>query len=329
MRIFGFQEFGSQDVSTFLDVEEPTLQPGSVLIRPKYVGVNPADIKVRSGQRQGAFPVNFPMAMGREATGVVIAVDPHHALAQTIHPGDWVFGGTLAGTGAASDTAVLLDADQTARIPDGVPGELATCIPVAAGTAWDTLQSIADEVRTNEGASTNLRDKTLLILGAGGGVGTHAIQLARHQGMKVIGATSSASKRAFVQGFGAQQVSTNQNDWLDTLHTTVSGLPSPRVDAIIDLVGGEILRTTAENLCAPGSGVVLRSLADSATAEEYGGSGVTRRRTTEVFSELVSLLGANEFTPRVSKVYSFDQAAEAFAAVEEGHVQGKVLIKIS
>ena len=98
MRIFGFESFGGPEVTRFLDVADPTWQPGSVLIRPTAISLNPGDIKVRNGQRQGSFPVSFPMAMGREAAGIVVEAD----LSTGFSPGDRVFGSAFSGTGAAS-----------------------------------------------------------------------------------------------------------------------------------------------------------------------------------------------------------------------------------
>ena len=74
MRIFGFGSYGGPEVAGFLDVPAPdpaTVPDGSVLVATTVTSVNPADIKVRSGERQGSFPVRFPMAMGREAAGIV------------------------------------------------------------------------------------------------------------------------------------------------------------------------------------------------------------------------------------------------------------------
>jgi NADPH:quinone reductase-like Zn-dependent oxidoreductase len=115
MHIFGFDSYGGPDVAGVLDVPAPVPVDGSVLIETVVTTVNPADIKVRNGDRQGKFPVTFPMAMGREAAGrVITSTDP------AFRPGDVVFGGTLAGTGSFAPR-VLLDASQTAAVPVGVP----------------------------------------------------------------------------------------------------------------------------------------------------------------------------------------------------------------
>lgn len=323
MQIFGFQEYGPASVSQFIEVDPPTIQPGTVLIRPVFMGVNPADINVRIGARRDSFPVQFPMAMGREAAGVVLDVDPQHPLAGRLSKGDWVFGSTAPGYGAVADEAALLNADATVEIPNGVPAEMAVTIPVAAGSAWDALHEIKAQL-----GGGSLADKTLLIIGAGGGVGTMAIQLARHLGMKVIGATSTAEKQRVMNRYGAKHVTTVTADgmielgWIDKANKLAKDTPSGYIDAILDVAGKDPLPDAAQ-VC---TGIPIVSLAAPGTAEIFGGSGVKRRRTAAVFSELAGLLAANEFTPRISAVHPFAEAAEAFATVEAGHAEGKVVI---
>ena len=98
MRSYGFDHYGGPEVTRFLDVPEPSEWPGTVPIELRASGVNPADIKVRDGARQGQVPVTFPMAMGREAAGLVIS-DASGAFS----PGDAVFGSAAAGHGTVAE----------------------------------------------------------------------------------------------------------------------------------------------------------------------------------------------------------------------------------
>lgn len=215
MRIYGFTEFGGPEVERFLDVPDLVVTPGAVLVRLRAAGLNPADIKVRSGQRQGKVEVRFPMAMGREAAGTVVE-DPSGRFRE----GELVFGSCASGFGALGDL-VLLELDQTARLPDGVEAEQAACIPVAIGTAWDALGEL--------GVGTG---GTVLVLGAGGGVGVHAAQLAAHLGARVIG-VASAAKAELVASAGAEHVESGDG-WAEV----VAELAAEGVDAVVDAVGG-------------------------------------------------------------------------------------------
>ncbi|AGP30458.1 NADP-dependent oxidoreductase [Corynebacterium terpenotabidum] len=299
MRIFGFESYGGPEVAGFLDV--PTPDPASVpdcrvLIATTVAAVNPADIKVRSGERQGSFPVRFPMAMGREASGIVLAADP----VSGISPGMAVFGSTASGTGAFADQ-IYLDAVGVTPVPDGVTPAQAACLPVAAGTAWDILHELRRDGLTP--------GSTVLVLGAGGGVGHCAVQLAAALGYRVTG-VAGAGKRAFVESLGATSVPSGE-------HWTTDVRDAGPVDAVIDLVGGDVLVDALGLTSGP-----VRSVADPAV-----GGGVTRRRTRAVFSELAGLIADGTFTPHITASLPFPEAADAVARVEGGHATGKTVIR--
>ena len=314
MRIHGFDRFGSADVQEVHRVPEPTPGAGDVRIRVTAVSVNPGDIKVRSGQRQTSFPAVFPMAMGREAAGVVLetGADAHAGL----QVGDRVFGSCASGIGALGEQT-LLTAQSTTPIPDGVDDAHAACIPVAVATAFDALE----ELRIGA-------DDTLLVLGAGGGVGVHAIQLARHAGARVIGVASSA-KADLVGHFGATHVASGPG-WEDRVRAAAGG--SRRVDSLLDCVGGDVLDDgidLLEQIRSPQPGTArVRSVADPAAASAAGGGGVTRRRTAEVFAQVAELVARGAIEVVVDRVLPFDEAARAVAHVESGHARGKTVVTL-
>ncbi|WP_019158624.1 NADP-dependent oxidoreductase [Brevibacterium senegalense] len=314
MRIHGFDRFGSADVQAVHRVPEPTPGAGDVRIRVTAVSVNPGDIKVRSGQRQTSFPAVFPMAMGREAAGVVLetGADVPHGL----RVGDRVFGSCASGIGALGEQT-LLTAQSATPIPDGVDDAQAACIPVAVATAFDALE----ELRIGA-------DDTLLVLGAGGGVGVHAIQLARHAGARVIGVASSA-KADLVERFGGVHVASGPG-WEDRVRAAAGG--SRRVDALLDCVGGDVLGggiDLLEQIRSPQPGTArVRSVADPAAASAAGGGGVTRRRTAEVFAQVAELVARGAIEVVVDRVLPFDEAARAVAHVESGHARGKTVVTL-
>ncbi|WP_115932449.1 NADP-dependent oxidoreductase [Citricoccus muralis] len=329
MRAFGYTEYGGPEVMHHLEMEDPTPGEGQVLIRLAAAGVNPADIKVRSGLRRDRIEVRFPMPMGREAAGEVLDVGPG---VTEFRPGDAVFGSTAAGTGGFAEQ-VLLSAAGTALRPEAVSAEQAASLPVSVCTAFDAL----GELDLPEGA-------TLVVLGAGGGVGTAACGLARDRGLTVLG-VASESKRPIVEELGARHV-VKGDGWTER----VRALAPDGVDGVIDTVGGDTLRETA-GLLRAGSGaggsgrgsgwgrverapsgpshssvLPLRSVADYDLARELGGAPVTRRRTSAVYAQVADLVAAGHFTPVVSTVYPFSEAAEAVATVESGSPVGNVVV---
>ncbi|WP_426243305.1 NADP-dependent oxidoreductase [Nocardioides sp. LHG3406-4] len=301
MRIYGFTSYGGPDVQAHLDVPEPEVGSGQLLVEMTAAGVNPADIKVRSGLRKEV-AVAFPMPMGREAAGVVTAVGEG---VTGFVPGQRVFGQTATGTGALAER-VLLAAGSSAVVPDGVEDAQATCIPVSIGTAYDAL----DQLGLAAG-------ETLLVMGAGGGVGTATCALARLRGVRVVG-VASVAKAELVTELGATHV-VSGDGWPDRVRAVAPG----GVDAVFDLVGTPVLADAFELAAVP-SRVI--SIAAASEATEAGGSGVERRRTTEVFTLLVGLVAAGELSPVVSATYPFDQAADAVAQVETGHTAGNVVV---
>ncbi len=306
MRIYGFDEYGGPGVQRFHDAEQPPLREGTVRIRTVAAGVNPADVKVRAGARQNGFPVAFPMAMGREACGVVVELGP--GVPERIAVGDRVFGPCAAGTGALGETS-LLDAAGAVSVPPGLDPVRAACIPVAVGTAHDAVAELAC------GAGD-----TVLVLGAGGGVGVHAIQLARAAGARVL-AVASAGKRGLLEGFGVEHIASGPG-WEARVRGQTAGGGAQPVDALLDCVGGETLAGGLTLL----AGTRVRSAADPARASTAGGSGVVRRRTAEVFGALASLAADGTLEIVVDGVVPFAEAGRAVERVETGHARGKTVV---
>lgn len=177
-------------------------------------------------------------------------------------------------------------------VPAGMDVRHAACVPVAWGTAYDAL----DLLDLPAGAQ-------LLVLGAGGGVGTAITTLATARGLEVIGVASDA-KKELVESLGARHVP--KGKW--------SG---ERPAAVFDLVGGDTLREAA------GLGARLVSVADKPLVEKLGGSAVPRRRTREVFEQV-----ARQAQVHVSAEYPLERAAEAVSVVEGGHATGKVVVTL-
>jgi NADPH:quinone reductase-like Zn-dependent oxidoreductase len=263
--------------------------------------VNPADIKVRNGQRQGSVPVDFPMAMGREASGIVISADEGSGLG----PGRLVFGSCAGGSGALAEL-VLLDAQQTVAVPEHVTAAEAACIPVAIGTAWDAVAEL--DLKAGE---------TLLVVGAGGGVGSHVVQLGRLRKLRVIG-VASPGKRQLVARLGAVHVSSGPG-WTER----VRDIAPEGVHGLIDTVGGETLRRSSAVVRPAGA---IRSTASPALAAELGGSGVTRRRTAETYAEVAALVAVGALAPVIGASFDFEDSAKAVALVEAGHATGRTIV---
>jgi NADPH:quinone reductase-like Zn-dependent oxidoreductase len=297
MKAYGFTAAGEG----FLEVPVPVPGPDELLVRVRAAGVNPGDWKVRDGA-YGEIP---SAPLGRECAGTVVGIgDDVRGFAE----GDEVFGGNPGMVGGWAEFA-LVTASFAALRPDGVAPESVAVLPVAAGTAFDALA----ELDLPAGA-------TLLVNGAGGGVGVAAVQLGVARGLRVIG-TASPGKHELITRFGGVPVA-----YGDGVVERIREAAPDGVDAVFDLVGGEALRTVAALLADPAT---LRSVADKALVDELGGRAVERNRSTAVLTELARLVAEGTLDPHVTDVYPFDEARAALAEVESGHATGKVAIRIS
>lgn len=297
MKAYGF----TADGEGFLEVPVPEPGPDELLVRVRAAGVNPGDWKVRDG----AYGTPPPAVLGRECAGTVVGIgDDVRGFAE----GDEVFGGNPGMVGGWAEFA-LVTASFAALRPDGVAPESVAVLPVAAGTAFDALA----ELDLPEGA-------TLLVNGAGGGVGVAAVQLGVARGLRVVG-TASPGKHELIARFGGVPVA-----YGDGVVERIREAAPDGVDAVFDLVGGDALRTVAALVA---DSAKLRSVADKALVDELGGRAVERNRSTAVLTELARLVAEGTLDPHVTDVYPFDEARAALAEVESGHATGKVAIRIS
>jgi NADPH2:quinone reductase len=252
--------------------------------------------------RNGDYGVAGPAVLGREVAGTVTALGPG-VTAYAV--GDEVFGGCPGMVGGFAEQALVM-ASFSARRPTAVTPEAAAALPVAAGTAHDAVR----QLDLPAGA-------TVLVNGAGGGVGIAAVQLARAAGLTVVGVASPA-KHDLVRRFGGMPVA-----YGDGVLERVRAAAPGGVDGAFDLAGGAALRAIA--------GLVadrrrLLSVADRSLVVELGGAAVERDRSTAVLTELARLVEAGELDSHVTRVRPLEEAAKAVADVESGHAEGKVVL---
>jgi NADPH:quinone reductase-like Zn-dependent oxidoreductase len=298
-----FTANGGPEVEQLADLPRPVPGPGQLLVAVRAAGVNPADWKRRSGFRRPGMPdPQFPTVFGAEAAGVVEAAGDG---ADGFAPGDAVFGYPVTG-GYAQYT--LFPAETTALKPPDLSFADAATLPVAAATAWDGIR----QLDLPPGA-------TLLVTGAGGGVGVAAVQIAVHEGLTVLG-TASAAKKDLVESLGARHVTPGAG-----VQDRVRAAAPGGVDAIFDLVGGAALEEIA-GVLADRSKLITGG--DAQTAAGLGGSPVARVRDRAVLDAVAQLAVAGVLTPQVTATFPLDRATEALRAVETGHARGKIVILV-
>jgi len=301
---FGFSRYGGTDVQEVLDVERPAPGAGELLVAVRAAGVNPVDWKIREGYLAEVMPLDLPAVLGREVAGVVEEVG-QDVDGFSVH--DEVLGTVAPGSGGYAEHT-LVTASAATKKPPQVSFTDAAALPVAAGTAYDAIGQLA----LGEG-------ECLLINGIGGGVGVAAAQLARDLAVFVLG-TGSEEKRELAEAMGATLV-----PYGDGVADRVREIMPNGVDAILDLVGGDALRSVADLVSDRSR---LLTTTDPDAAAEVGGGGVERDGSGAVLAEIVALVAEGKLDPHVSDVVPLDRAAEALASVESGHTRGKVVISV-
>lgn len=303
---YGFIDYGGPDLQRFLDVPAPQPGQGEVLVEVRAAGVNPVDWKVRAGMHRSFLPLKLPATLGREVAGTVVRTGPGVV---ELAVGDKVLGSTVGGSGGYAELA-LLPVARAARMPDRLSFIDAAALPIAAGTAYEGLAALGPAP-----------GQTLLILGAGGGVGTVAAQLAVMGGLAVVG-TGSEAKRASIESLGATAVAYDRDD----LARRLQELLPDGADMVLDLAGGDALNGVA--------GVItdrtrVSSVADEKTVARFGARPLKRVGDPATLSAVADLVATGKLDPCVRRVFPLSEAADALALVESGHASGKVVLDVA
>lgn len=326
MAVWSQQQYGGAEVVTKQQVPVPAPAAGEVLLRVRATALNAADVRIMRGtpliMRLG-FGLRGPRAtvQGRDVAGTIIAVGSD----VTAHRiGDDVFG-EVSGGGLAS--FVCVPAAKVISRPAALDPLVAASLPMAAGTAWQALDAAG--VGTQQASAARV-----LIIGAGGGVGTFAVALAALRGAQV---TTLAGERALpvVQAMGATEA-------LDYRRTDLAALPQGAYDAVLVVAGEPPLRTL-RRLLAPGGTAVLIGGGEAHFFGPMGrmlragvfsiGSGRKIRSLIalakpEITTALRDLAVSGELGPHISRTWTLDDARDALAHIDSGHAVGKIVVTV-
>lgn len=298
-KVYVFTRFGGPETEELQDRPVPEAGPGELLVEVRAGGVNPADWKIR----QGLFGTRreLPSGMGLEVAGVVVGTGDG---VSGFSVGDAVVAGVAGGRGGWAEHTLVRAAEAVAK-PEEVSFVDAATLPVAGTTAFDLVHQVAPAP-----------GQRMLVLGAGGGVGLMATQLAAVRRVHVIG-VAGPGKRDLVEATGATFVPSGAG-----FAERARELAPRGVDIVVDLVGGDVLRAAATLATEPGRVV---SAADPAVTD-LGGTG--RVHHPDALARLTGYVRQGLLDPHVTATYPLDRAGEALAAVETGHATGKVVVQV-
>ncbi|GGQ23028.1 NADP-dependent oxidoreductase [Streptomyces roseolilacinus] len=307
MKAISYRRYGGPEVLEYGDRPTPKVGPDKVLVKVRAAAVNPVDWKCQAGYLDTILDAFFPVVPGWDVSGVV--VQPGVSVPE-FGVGDEVMGyvredvlchGTFAEYVAAPVRTL-------ARKPRTLGFAEAAALPLAGLTAYQALHR-ALRVRNGE---------TVLVHAAAGGVGSFAVQIARHLGARVLGAVRESGADR-VRELGGEPVL-----YGDGFARRVRDLAPHGVDAVLDTVGGEPLMTSPEVLTPEGR---LASVADGEVVG-LGGLYFWVRPDADDLTALADLAEGGVLTVRVARTYPLEEAARAQRAAMAGGLGGKVVVTV-
>ena len=312
MRAFAVRSFG--EAPAIHDLPIPAAD-GAFLIRVRYAGINPVDYKLL--ERLTATST-YPFVVGVDFAGVVEHVP---AGERDLHTGDRIFGMARTHGAYAEYTAVApgVKTEPLAHIPDGVTDEQAAALPVPAITALGSLDLL--------GVTAGQR---LVVMGATGGVGGYAVQMARSRGAHVIATVRGDVDEG--RRLGAEEVyDTKAVEVVDTLRAS----HPDGVDAVLDLVNGaDAIRRDAEILKSGGSLVSTIYAADEGwfaerqiTAHNIAGS-TNPLASPQGLNQVARMLADGTITARIRSTVALDGAGQMLEKLRHGGLRGKAVIRL-
>ncbi|MEO8691498.1 MAG: NADP-dependent oxidoreductase [Candidatus Saccharimonas sp.] len=309
MKAVQISGYGDVSVIGFNEIDKPVVGQGQVLVEVHAASVNPFDTKVRLGYMKDMMPLKFPVTIGGDFAGVAVEVGSG---VTNIAVGDRVYGQANTGFGYGGSIAefVATSAGQTAKTPNNVDFNEAASLPLVGASA---LQALVEHLELKAGDN-------ILITGGSGGIGTMAIQIAKHLGARVS-ATASGAGLQVAKQLGADVVYDYASDGL---------LKLPKdFDAVFDTVGGEVFSAVLASVKTGGK-IVTMGQGDLSRAEELGVTAIGQytRVTSEVLDTLRELVEGGVVKSQVNSVFSLSDTAKAFETKETSKVAGKVVIEI-
>jgi NADPH:quinone reductase len=311
MRAITLESFESDP--TLQEIPTPQIAPNEVLVRVRASSVNPVDNAIAAGMMRGMVEHEFPVVLGRDYAGVV---EQAGSDVTRYAEGEEVYGFLPAANpnvhdGTWAELIAIPEDNFVARKPAGVELAAAGAAPLAAITAMSAL----DALGVSEG-------DTILVVGANGGVGSFAVQMAANAGATVI-APALPEDEEYLRELGVGEILPREADVAALVHERYP----EGIEALLDLVSyaPEGFDTHAEVLHDDGRGASSLSAAGEGSERH----NVMAMPTQEHLQRLARELEARTLKVNIQQTYEFDQAGQALRALSTEHTQGKRAIRVA
>ena len=324
MKAYVCREFGPVESHKVEEIEDPRAEAGQVVVDVKAAGVSFPDVLIVQGKYQ--FQPPFPFSPGGEIAGVISEIGEGVV--------DWKVGDrviAMTGNGGIAEKVVafemtLMPLPETMDFKDGA------AFPLNYGTTYHALKQ-RGQLQAGE---------TLLVTGAGGGVGTTAIEIGKAMGARVIAAASTDEKLEIAKNLGADEViNYSDGELKEKVKALTDGLGA---DVIYDPIGGDIFMQCMRCINWKGRVLVigfasgpipevptnLALLKGCSIVGVFWGrfTGAEPDENSQNFNELFALHAEGKLKPQITKSYSLDDAAEAISSLENRKATGKVVIEM-
>lgn len=307
MRSVRYSQFGTPDVLEIKNIPRPRPKAGQALVEIRAIAINPFDSKLRQGST--GIDVALPITPGADFAGVITEVA--HGITN-LKKGDEVFGSAIVlngGSGAMAEYAVANEASMALKPARSSFEEAAASVLVGVSA----LQALDQLDLSN--------NKKILIHGGAGGIGSMAIQYAKHLGAYVA-TTARAKDKDFVVKLGADEVIDYETQKFDEILKDY--------DAAYDTIGKDTFVRSFVILKPGGKIVSMIEKPNEELAKQYSITALQQftKVNTDSLNKLRFYIDKGIIKPQIGKIFSLDQAQEAFRSLESGKVHGKIVVSI-
>lgn len=332
MKAFTINRYSKEDKLQLVELPEPQINENEVLVQIHAASINQIDLKLKSGEFKLMLPYRFPLILGHDLAGIVTKVGPK---VSRFKVGDEILAQPALFKIGSFAEYIAINENEVALKPKNISMEEAASIPLVALTVW---QAFVEKAKLKKG-------QKVFIQAGSGGVGTIAIQLAKHLGATVA-TTTSAANSELVKSLGADVVIDYKTQDFETLLNDY--------DLVLNSQDEKTLEKSLRILKPGGKVISISGPPDVAFAKEAGLNWLMKtvisflsRKVTkqakqlgvdysflfmkangEQLSEISSLIEAGVIRSVIDQVFPFEQTNEAMAYVSSGRAKGKVVVKI-
>ena len=332
MKAFVVDRYGKKGSVRIGEMPDPQLREDDVLVEVHAAGVNPLDSKIADGEFKLILPYRLPLILGNDVAGVVVRVGSR---VRRFKPGDEVYARPDADRIGAFAEFIAIKEDSLAIKPKELTMEQAASIPLVGLTAW---QALIEKANLQKG-------QKVLIHAGSGGVGTFAIQLAKHVGA-IVATTTSAPNLDWVKALGADIVIDYTRDDFTTILRDY--------DVVLNSLGRDVLEQSLQVLKPGGKLISISGPPDPDFARALGSPWILRqvmrllsyrirkkakrhrvsysflfmKASGDQLRQIGRLVDSGVIRAVVDRVFPFESTNEAMAYVERGRAKGKVVVKV-